>query len=140
MNNKEHFLKNFKKQIGFVSLVAFLLFFPACGNKDKTNIASSGISNRNLGLSAVYKGVSLPANGTSKATILVEVWDGTGTYIHGASVDLSASLGTLASTTLTTSNGVASTTFTAGSIAGTAVVNAVMENATTSVKIILGTY
>ncbi len=140
MKNTKDTLKKFKKQIGLLGLIAFLAFLPACGNPDTTSMASSGASDRTLGLSAVYNGVSLPADGTSQATIMVEVWDSTGTYIDGVTVNLTASLGKLTSSSLTTSNGVATTTFTAGSVAGTAAVNATMENASTSVKIVLGTF
>lgn len=114
-------------------LLLFLL--SACSNDDKSVTSDSGVSLYHLGLSAVYGGDSLPADGSSKASILVEVWDSAGNYVSGASVSLSSSMGSIAASSLTTANGIANTTFTAGKKPGAAYVNATMENATASVKI-----
>jgi len=93
-----------------------------------------------MGLSAIYAGEDLRADGTSQATIKVEVWNGSGAFVDGVPVTLSASLGTLTDSTLTTTNGVATTTFTAGSTAGSAGINATLENASASVIIPLTSF
>lgn len=138
----------------FVVLISWGLL-SGCSNDEKTAVSSSGVSPYVMGLSAVYGGSSLPADGSSQATILAEVWDNTGRYVDGVTVTLSASRGTLASTasssstssgsaasslTLTTSNGVATAYFTAGKTAGAAYVNATAENARSTVKIVLATF
>ena len=121
-----------------MAVLAFLLLFPACSNKEKSAVSSSGVSLYYLGLTT-SRG-SLPADGASQATILVEVWDSSGTYVDGATVHMTVSRGTLAASTLTTVNGVVTTTFTAGTAPGAAYVDATVENASASVKIILATY
>lgn len=143
------------KITGFFVVLLSCCFLSACSNDEKTAISSSGISPYVMGLSAVYGGSSLPADGSSQATILVEVWDSGGMYVDGVTVTLSASRGTLASTaattgttsssaasslTMTTSNGVATAYFTAGSTAGAAYINATADNARATVKIVLATF
>lgn len=123
-----------------IAALALLLLFTSCSKKDTTAVSTSGISLYYLGLSAIYSGKSLPADGASQATIMVEVWDQAGSYVDGATVNLTVSRGTLGAATLTTVNGVATTTFTAGTVAGAAYVNAVVENAAASVKIVLATF
>ena len=148
------FHKKKKIAVFFVASI-FLGYLAGCSNDEKTAVSSSGISPYVMGLSAVYGGSSLPADGSSQATILAEVWDSAGKYVDGVTVTLSASRGTLSSSdstsstssgsaasslTLTTSNGVATAYFTAGQAAGAAYINATAENARATVKIVLATF
>lgn len=143
------------KKTVFFTILFFLGLCAGCSNDEKTGVSSSGISPYVMGLSAAYGGSALPADGSSQATILVEVWDSAGKYVDGVTVTLSASRGTLATTaattgttsgtsassiTLTTSKGTASAYFTAGKTAGAAYINATAENARATVKIVLATF
>ena len=70
---------------------------------------------------------SLPADGLSTSLVTVTMTDGAGRTVppFARTVDLAASLGTLADTSVTLdANGVATTTLTAANIAGTAIVTA----------------
>lgn len=129
-----------KNKILGIAVLALLLLFPSCSKKNTSAVSSSGISLYYMGLSAIYSGSALPADGSSQATIMVEVWDQAGTYVDGATVNLTVSRGTLGATTLTTVNGVATTTFTAGAVPGNAYVNATVENAAASVTIVLARF
>jgi len=71
---------------------------------------------------------AIPADGSSQATVRVEVRDAFGNFVDGAAVTLTATLGTLGDSSLSTSGGVATTTFTAGSEEGTAHIVATVEN------------
>lgn len=101
-------------------------------------VGGLSVSNYTVGISAIYGATSLPADGSSNATIKVEVWHTAGNkFVDNVPVTLTATLGTLASSSLTTSNGVAVTTFTAGKVSGNATVIATVENISVSATIIL---
>lgn len=81
-----------------------------------------------VAISTVAGNAGLPANGTSQATIKVEVYRQSGELVNGATVFLTTTLGTLGSANLTTTNGVAVTTLTSGTTPGTAYITATVEN------------
>lgn len=91
-----------------------------------------------LGISAFFGLNGIIADGSSQATIRVELFNSFGQAVDAASVTLTTTLGTLGANTLTTTNGVATTTLTSGTVPGTAFVVATFENisATTAVPII----
>ena len=96
---------------------------------------------------------TVPADGKSTAIVQVKVFDTRGNLVDGATVNLSASKGTItvapgtaggqgtagsvASTSGTTTRGVLSATFTAGLVPGTAIITATVEDATATTLITL---
>lgn len=101
-------------------------------------VSGLSVSNYTVGVSAIYGATSLPADGSSQATIKVEVWHTSGNkFVDDVPVTLTATLGTLASSSLTTTNGVALTAFTAGTVSGNATVTATVENISVIATIIL---
>jgi len=69
--------------------------------------------------------ISIIADGTSTSIISAYVYDGYGNYVaDGTTVTFSTNLGTLSSTTATTSIGLATATLTSGTTQGTATINA----------------
>lgn len=109
--------------------------FEGCNNTDPTGISDiSSVSGYRIGISAIYTGTSLSADGSSQAIIRVEVWNTAGQFVDNVSVTLAATIGSLASSSLTTANGIASTTFTS-SVAGNATVTAMVENVFASAEI-----
>ncbi|MBI3392368.1 MAG: Ig-like domain-containing protein [Nitrospirae bacterium] len=78
-----------------------------------------------------------PADSASQATVRVEVRDAYGNFVSGASVVLTATMGTLGGSSVTTTNGVATTTFTSGSKTGTGQIAATVENVTVVGKVSL---
>ncbi len=103
-----------------------------------TGVNGLSVSNYTVGISAIYGATSLPADGSSEAAIKVEVWHTSGNrFVNDVPVTLTATLGSLASSSLTTTNGVAVTTFTAGTVSGNATVTATVENITVTATIIL---
>ena len=87
-----------------------------------------------MGLTAHYGGVGIVVS-SGTATIRVEVFTAKGVPVDGAVVVLSTTLGTLAAATLTTVNGVITTSFTAPAAAGTAFITATVENATATTTV-----
>ncbi len=119
-----------------IAIMAFAL--EACQKpEDPTGITGLSVSGYTVGISAIYGGTSLPADGASQATIKVEVWNTSNLFVDNIPVTLTATLGTLADSSLTTTNGVAVTTFTAGLVAGNATVVATVENTSAVATIIL---
>ncbi len=102
-----------------------------------TGVTGLSVSGYTVGISALYGGTSLPADGASQATIKVEVWNISNQFVDNIPVTLTVTLGTLANSSLTTTNGVAVTTFTAGQVAGNATVVATVENISAIATIIL---
>lgn len=101
------------------------------------NIVGPSSSGWTIGVSALYGGGGLKNDGTSQATIRVEVFTNT-QPVDGATVTLTATLGTLGSNSLTTVNGAATTTLTSSTTTGLASIVATVENvsATTVVPIV----
>ena len=92
-----------------------------------------------LGIQGLFGGAGLQNDGSSVATIRVEVFTVDLVQVVGASVALTTTLGTLGAVTLTTgASGAATTTLTSGTITGIAFVTATVDNvsANTSVPII----
>lgn len=111
-----------------------------CSTPSPTEVSGTSASGYSMGISAIYGGSSLPSDGSSQATIRVEVWDSSGHFVNNAAVTLTVTLGTLASSSLTTTNGTAVTTFTAGSNPGNAAVTATVENISATATIILAKF
>lgn len=80
---------------------------------------------------------TVPADSASQATVRVEVRDAYNNFVSGASVSLTATMGTLGGSSVTTTNGVATTTFTSGSKTGTGQIAATVENVTVVGKVSL---
>ena len=125
-----------------IALILAAALWQGC-SADVDEIVGPSANGLTLAISAHYGGAGLENDGTSAATIRVEVYTtnittGVTNFVDGQAVTLSATLGTLGSTSLTTSNGFASTTLTAGTVTGLAYVVATVENvsATTAVPII----
>ncbi len=102
------------------------------------NVVGPSSSGNIVGVSALFGNAGLRADGTSQATIRVEVFTASGQMVDGADVTLTTTLGTLGSSSLTTSNGVATTTLTSSTSTGTAFVVATVDNvsATAAVPIV----
>tara|TARA_B100000959_G_C14969337_1_gene619037 strand:+ start:2158 stop:2571 length:414 start_codon:yes stop_codon:yes gene_type:complete len=137
-------MKNWKINFIFLSIVIISFALKGCEKASSPFEASSpsalSVSGYNVGISAVYGDGPLLANGSSQATIRVEVWGSNGQFIDAVPVTLTTTLGTLASSSLTTSNGAAVTTFTAGTTAGVASVTATVENISVSATIVLSRF
>ena len=137
-------MKSWKVNFIFICIVILSFALKECDAARNPFEASSppalSVSGYRIGISAIYGGSSMRADGSSQATIRVEVWGSTGQFIDNVPVTLTATLGTLASYSLTTSNGVAVTTFTAGTKAGVAYVTATVENVSVSATIILSSF
>ena len=106
--------------------LAFALF-AGCqpGVSQVVGPSSSGL---NVGVTTVAGEAGLPADGSSKATVRVEVYRANGELVNGATITLTATKGALASSSLTTTNGVATTTLTSSTTPGTAYIVATVEN------------
>tara|TARA_B100000686_G_scaffold348698_1_gene440366 strand:+ start:816 stop:1226 length:411 start_codon:yes stop_codon:yes gene_type:complete len=123
-----------------ICLVAFLLmtgFLTGCESDiaNRVGVSSSGFI---IGIKALSGNAGLPADGTSQATIRVELFNTSGQLVDGQNVFLTTTLGTLTDTTLTTANGSALTRLTSGTVTGTAFIVASIENvsATAAVQIV----
>ena len=91
-----------------------------------------------IGLKALSGNAGLPTDGTSQATIRVEVFNTGGQLVDGESVFMTTTLGTLSGLTdniVTTDNGVALVTLTSGTQPGTAFVVATVENVSATVAV-----
>jgi len=120
--------------MGFLML---LLALPSCSDQvsDLVGPSNSGLF---VGIKAFYGAAGLPADGTSQATIVVEVIDAAGRAVASATATLTTTLGTLGTSSLTITNGVGTTTLTSTTVVGTASITATVENvsATTIVPIV----
>lgn len=118
----------------------FLLALPLLASCEALvdDIVGPSFNGNTVGISALFGQAGLKADGTSQATIRVEVFTADRLMVDGATVTLTTTLGTLGATSLTTSNGVAITTLTSGTTPGTAFIVATVENvsATTAVPIV----
>ena len=99
---------------------------------NKVGVSSGGLI---IAMKALAGNAGLPTDGTSQATIRVEVFNTAGQLVNGASVVLTTTLGTLGATALTTASGVALTTLTSGTQPGTAYVVATVENVSATVAV-----
>jgi len=101
------------------------------------NIVGPSSSGWTIGVSALYGNGGLRNDGSSQATIRVEVFTNS-QPVDGATVTLTTTLGTLGSNSLTTANGAVTTTLTSSTTTGSAYIVATVENvsATTVVPIV----
>jgi len=114
-------------------IVTFAMIMTLSCTPDIENLVGPSYSGYTVGLTSQYGGVGVLSAGT--ATIRVEVVTAAGVPVNGAVAVLSATLGTLTATSLTTVNGVITTFFTAGTTAGTAYITATVENATATTTV-----
>ena len=137
-------MKEWRKKFIFLNIIILSFVMNGCDDTSEPLGISSpsalSVSGYSIAVSAIYGSGSLLADGSSQATIKTEVWGSTGEFINGATVTLTATLGTLTSSSLTTSNGTAVTTFTAGTTAGVASVTATVENTSATATIILSRF
>ncbi|MFQ5450799.1 MAG: invasin domain 3-containing protein [Nitrospinaceae bacterium] len=128
---------DFSLKEGICNLLIMACVLTAC-QAPVDNVVGPGSSGQLVGVSAVFGNAGLAADGSSQATIRVEVFTSSGQPVDGATVTLTTSLGTLGSTSLTTANGAAATTLTSGKTTGLAFVVATVDNvsATTAVPIV----
>ena len=126
-------MKNKTKLIS-VFLLILLTSISGC-ESDVTNrvgVSSGGLI---IALKQFSGNSGLSADGTSQATIRAEVFTTAGQTVDGATVFLTTTLGTLGETSLTTTDGVAVTTLTSGTVPGTAFIVATVENITATVAV-----
>ena len=102
---------------------------------DVANLVGVSSGGLLIGMKALSGNSGLPTDGTSQATIRVEVFNTAGQLVNGATITLTTTLGTLGDTTLTTANGVGITTLTSGTQPGTAYVVATTENVSATVAV-----
>ncbi len=116
--------------------VCLLLVLLAC-SEQVTDLVGPSNSGFTIGIKAFFGTAGLPADGTSKATIRVEVFDENGRGVS-TTVTLTTTRGTLGTESLTVTNGVGITTLTSVTSPGTASIVATIENAsaTTIVPIV----
>ena len=98
------------------------------------NLVGPSYSGYTIGLTSHYGGVGIVVS-SGTATIRVEVVTATGVPVDGAIVAVSTTLGTLGAASLTTVNGVITTSLTAPAVAGTAYITATVENATATTTV-----
>ena len=127
---KQKMVKNLSCAYGLRAwfIVTFAMIMTLSCTPDIENLVGPSYSGYTVGLTSHYGGGGIIKAGT--ATIRVEVVTAAGVPVNGAVAVLSATLGTLTATSLTTVNGVITTFFTAGTTAGTAYITATVENAT----------
>jgi hypothetical protein len=114
--------------LGLAGLCLFLTILTACSDQ-VSDIVGPSNSGFTIGIKAFYGEAGLPADGTSQATIRVEVTDEMGRGVD-TTVTLTTTRGTLGTASLTIANGVGVTTLTSVSTPGTATVVATVENVT----------
>ena len=124
-------MKNRLKLIIFS--VALLVSSLAC-EPAVENLVGPSYSGYTIGLTSHYGGVGIGVS-LGTATIRVEVVTATGVPVDGAVVAVSTTLGTLGAASLTTVNGVITTSLTAPEVAGTAYITATVENATATTTV-----
>ena len=98
------------------------------------NLVGPSYSGYTVGVTAHYGGVGIVIS-SGTATIRVEVVTAAGVPVDGAIVAVSTTLGTLGAASLTTVNGVITTSLTAPAAAGTAYITATVENATATTTV-----
>jgi len=125
------------RNISYITLIFCASLFTAC-TAEIDDLVGPSFNGNSISIKALYGSGGLEANGSSQATIRVEVFTADGLMVNGATITLTTTLGTLSSSSLTTVNGVATTTLTAGTTTGLAYVVATVENisATTAIPIV----
>jgi hypothetical protein len=127
----------FRIAVWFVAMIVIGLGIAAC-KASVSDVSGPSASGKQVAVTAQAGAGGLLADGASQASVRVEVYDAKGMVQDAATVSLTSSLGTLGSKSLTTANGVATTTLTSGTVPGTAYIVATVENtsATTAVAIV----
>ena len=115
--------------LGLVLLVSSLACEPAV-----ENLVGPSTSGFIVGITAHYGGVGIVVS-SGTATIRIEVFTEAGVPVNGAIVAVSTTLGTLGADSLTTVNGIITTSLTAPDTAGTAYITATVENATATTTV-----
>ncbi len=126
-----------KKKTRLLNFLFVVALIAAC-EAPVENVVGPSSSGLIIGVSALYGGGGLRNDGTSQATIRVEVFTSSAQPVDGAAVTLTTTLGTLGSSSLTTAAGSAVTTLTSSTTTGLASIVATVENAsaTTAVPIV----
>jgi hypothetical protein len=129
-------MRKYRQILIFVLVICASLLSACTAEIDE--LVGPSFNGNSIAIKALYGSGGLEADGSSQATIRVEVFTADGLMVDGATVTLTTTLGTLGASTLTTINGVATTTLTAGTTTGLAYIVATVENisATTAVPIV----
>tara|TARA_B110000438_G_scaffold70812_1_gene71039 strand:- start:113 stop:517 length:405 start_codon:yes stop_codon:yes gene_type:complete len=101
---------------------------------DIENLVGPSFSGYTIGVTSHYGGVGI-VQSSGSATIRVEVVTAAGVPVNGATVFLTSTLGTLGAATFITVNGIATTTLTAGAVAGASYIVATVENASATTMV-----
>jgi hypothetical protein len=132
-------------------LLSILLFscwsFLGC-ESEVANVVGVSASSFIVGLDALHGPQGLPADGSSQATIRVELFTNAGQFVNGEKIILTTTLGTLANANsnqttettggaieLTTINGFAFASLTSEAVEGNAFVVASIENISATVSV-----
>ena len=131
--------KKMKKIISLYNLKRWLigtlaLMMTLSCTPDIENLVGPSFSGYTIGVTAQYGGVGI-VKGSGSATIRVEVVTAAGVPVNGATVFLTSTLGTLGAATFITVNGIATTTLTAGAVAGASYIVATVENASATTMV-----
>lgn len=120
-----------------IALVLLWILAASSGGCDSNVVNRVGVSTSGfiVAIEALSGNAGLAADGASQATIRVEVFTASGQVVNAESVTLTTTKGTLGSSTLTTANGVATTTLTSGTVPGTAFIVATVENVSATVAV-----
>ena len=122
----------YRAKAWFITTFALIMIL-SC-TQDIENLVGPSYSGYTIGITSQYGGVGI-VKGTGTATIRVEVVTAAGVPVNGAVATMSATLGTLGAASLTTVNGVITTTLTAAATAGTSYITATVENATATTMV-----
>ena len=123
-----------KNRLKLIIFSAALLVSSLACEPAVENLVGPSYSGYTIGLTSHYGGVGIVVS-SGTATIRVEVVTATGVPVNGAVVAVSTTLGTLGAASLTTVNGVITTSLTAPEVAGTAYITATVENATATTTV-----
>ena len=123
-----------KNRLKLIIFSAALLFSSLACEPAVENLVGPSYSGYTIGLTSHYGGVGIVVS-SGTATIRVEVVTAAGVPVDGAIVAVSTTLGTLGAASVTTVNGVITTSFTAPAVAGTAYITATVENATATTTV-----
>ena len=129
-----------KKLLG---IILFSLWNISGCESEVANVVGVSSSSYILAIDAVHGSFGLPADGSSQATIRVELFTNAGQLVNGETVTLTTTLGTLGTVadpttsinSLTTVNGVAFAILTSEAIEGNAFVVASIENISATVSV-----
>ena len=127
-------LSMYRLKAWLFSVFAVVMTMSSCTGDVVDNLVGPSYSGYTVGITAHYGGVCI-VKSTGTATIRIELVTQGGVPVNGAVAAMSATLGTLGATSLTTVNGVITTTLTASDTAGIAYITATVENATATTAV-----